>query len=43
MVRKFKGNDERLGPITAQQNQDEYDREKHEFYYDTDSKKLTSS
>ena len=40
MVRKFKGNDERLGPITASENEAEYDREKNEFYYDTDKKKM---
>jgi len=40
MVRKFKGNDERLGPITPSENEAEYDREKHEFYYDTEKKKL---
>ena len=40
MDRKFKGNDERLGPITPEQNKAEYDREKNEFYYDTDKKKL---
>ena len=38
--RKFKGNDERLGPITPEQNLEEYNREKNEFYYDTDAKKL---
>jgi hypothetical protein len=40
MDRKFKGNDERLGPITATENEDEYNREKNEFYYDIKSKKL---
>lgn len=40
MDRKFKGNDERLGPITPEQNKAEYDREKNEFYYDTNKKKL---
>jgi len=40
MERKFKGNDERLGPITASENEAEYDREKNEFYYDTEKKKL---
>ena len=40
MDRKFKGNDERLGPITPEQNKAEYDREKHEFYYDTNKKKM---
>ena len=38
--RKFRGNDERLGPITPEQNLAEYNREKNEFYYDTDAKKL---
>ena len=38
--RKFKGNDERLGPITPEQNIAEYNREKNEFYYDTNAKKL---
>ena len=40
MSRKFKGNDERLGPITPEQNKAEYDREKHEFYYNTDENKM---
>jgi len=40
MVRKFKGNDERLGPITPEQNKDEYDREKLEFYFNTDENKM---
>jgi hypothetical protein len=40
MNRKFKGNNEKLGPITPEQNKAEYDREKNEFYYDTDKKKL---
>ena len=31
--RKFRGNDERLGPITPEQNLAEYNREKNEFYY----------
>ena len=38
--REFKGNDERLGPITPEQNEAEYNAEKNEFYFDTDSKKL---
>ena len=37
MIRKFKGNDERLGPITPEQNEAEYNREKNEFYYDIDT------
>tara|TARA_R100000951_G_C2558612_1_gene154867 strand:+ start:154 stop:498 length:345 start_codon:yes stop_codon:yes gene_type:complete len=40
MVREFKGNDKRLGPITPEQNKAEYDREKNEFYYDTNSNKM---
>lgn len=40
MSRKFKGNDERLGPITPEQNKAEYDREKLEFYYNTDENKM---
>ena len=40
MIREFKGNDKRLGPITPEQNQAEYDREKNEFYYDREAKKL---
>jgi hypothetical protein len=40
MIRKFKGNDERLGPITPEQNLNEYNREKSEFYYDTNSNKM---
>ena len=40
MAREFKGNDERLGPITPEQNKAEYDREKNEFYYDTDSSEM---
>ena len=40
MDRKFKGNDERLGPITATENEDEYNREKNEFYYDVERGKL---
>ena len=40
MVRKFKGNDERLGPITPKENLDEYNREKNEFYYDIDSSEM---
>ena len=40
MIREFKGNDERLGPSTAEQNKAEYDREKHEFYYDIDNNKM---
>ena len=40
MSREFKGNDSRLGPITAEQNQAEYDREKNEFYYNKDKAKL---
>jgi len=40
MSRKFKGNDERLGPITPEQNQKEFDREKHEFYYNTTENKM---
>jgi hypothetical protein len=40
MVREFKGNDERLGPITPEQNLAEYDREKNEFYYDINSNKM---
>jgi len=32
---------EKMGkPITAEENQAEYDREKNEFYYDTNSKKI---
>ena len=38
--RKFRGNDERLGPITPEQNLAEYNREKNEFYYDVDTKKM---
>ena len=38
--RKFKGNDERLGPITPEQNLDEYNRESREFYYDPNEGKL---
>ena len=38
--RQFKGNDERLGPITPEENIKEYNREKNEFYYDTNTKKL---
>jgi len=38
--REFRGNNEKLGPITAEQNQAEYDREKHEFYYDINSNKM---
>jgi len=40
MSREFKGNDSRLGPITPEQNQAEYDREKNEFYYNKDKGKL---
>ena len=40
MIREFKGNDERLGPITPKENLDEYNREKNEFYYDTDSSEM---
>jgi hypothetical protein len=35
--RKFKGNNEKLGPITPEQNIAEYNREKNEFYYDPKS------
>ena len=38
--RKFKGNNEKLGPITSEQNIAEYNREKHEFYYDINSNKM---
>jgi len=38
--RKFKGNNEKLGPITPEENLAEYNREKNEFYYDTNTKKL---
>ena len=40
MVREHKGNDERLGPITPKENLDEYNREKNEFYYDTNSSEM---
>ncbi len=40
MIREYRGNNEKLGPITPEQNKAEYDREKLEFYYDTDSNKL---
>ena len=40
MVREYKGNNEKLGPITPEQNKAEYDREKNEFYYDTDSSEM---
>jgi hypothetical protein len=40
MNRKFKGNDERLGPITPEENLAEWNMEKNEFYYDTNRNKL---
>ena len=40
MKRKYKGNNPKLGPITAEQNKAEYDREKLEFYYNTDENKM---
>jgi len=40
MKRKFKGNDERLGPITPEQNLAEYNREKGEFYFNPSEGKL---
>jgi len=40
MKRKFKGNDERLGPITPEQNLAEYNREKREFYFNPSEGKL---
>jgi len=40
MKRKFKGNDERLGPITPEQNLAEYNREKGEFYFNPSENKL---
>ena len=40
MKRKFKGNDERLGPITPEQNLAEYNREKKEFYFNPSEGKL---
>ena len=40
MKRKFKGNDERLGPITPEENLAEYNKEKNEFYYDTNRNEL---
>ena len=40
MKREFKGNDERLGPITPEQNLAEYNRESREFYYDPNAGKL---
>ena len=40
MKRKFKGNDERLGPITPEQNLAEYNREKGEFYFNPTEGKL---
>ena len=40
MKRKFKGNNEKLGPITPEQNIAEYNRESREFYYDPNAGKL---